>query len=217
MSQDRIPACSSGATAAPADDAAERSGLYALLAQGFRHPDDEVVAFLSRCAGAAPVAEGEMAECLARLLGIVRSSEPDRMRAEHMRVFDPVTGPFPYEGEYSGLKDFHKAHLLADISGFYNAFGVAPHGDRPDHISTELEFMHLLALKEHHALHHAGPEQVEICRDAQATFLRDHLLKWVDDFAEQMADRARGREAAFHTELVNLLRLLIEAEREGLT
>jgi TorA maturation chaperone TorD len=74
-----------------------------------------------------------------------------------------------------------KSFELADIAGFYRAFGVeiTPGTERPDHIAVELEFMHLLAVKEVVAAgREDGGEHARICRDARATFFRDHLGRW---------------------------------------
>ena len=206
-----------GTCTVAADVAAERSGLYALLAQAFSHPNDDVVAFLRRCADGAGPAEGELAERTAALLAMVGSADPEEMRATYMRVFDPVVGPFPYEAEYGKARDFQKAHLLADIMGFYRAFGVTPSGDRPDHIAAELEFMHLITLKEHHALQQGNAEHAEICREAQAKFLNEHLLKWNKDVADVVRQSAKRSGSALYAALGELLELFTESEREGLT
>jgi DMSO reductase family type II enzyme chaperone len=82
---------------------------------------------------------------------------------------------------------------IADVAGFYRAFGVevAPGTERPDHITAELEFMHLLAVKESVARSEEGDgERVAVCRDAVRTFLRDHLGRWAQRFAERLKEVA---------------------------
>jgi TorA maturation chaperone TorD len=76
---------------------------------------------------------------------------------------------------------------LADVAGFYRAFGVElrPGTERPDHLGAELEFMQLLAAKEALALGDEGDgERAELCREAARAFLRDHLGRWVKAFAD---------------------------------
>ncbi len=61
----------------------------------------------------------------------------------------------PYETEYTTPDALYKAHQLADIAGFYRAFGLemsTENRERPDHLAAELEFMHFLALKEAQAM-----------------------------------------------------------------
>jgi TorA maturation chaperone TorD len=80
---------------------------------------------------------------------------------------------------------------MADVAGFYKAFGVevASEGPRVDHISCELEFMNLLAVKESVALQQEGEgEHAEICRDASRSFLRDHLVRWAPRLGEGLAE-----------------------------
>ena len=80
---------------------------------------------------------------------------------------------------------------MADVAGFYKAFGVEvdPEGVRVDHITTELAFMNLLAVKESIALHEEGEgEHAQICRDASRAFLRDHLERWAPRLGGLLAE-----------------------------
>lgn len=67
---------------------------------------------------------------------------------------------------------------MADIAGFYRAFGVYVKEERPDYLSMELEFMRLIALKESKALLTGDMENHEICLSAQKKFLEAHLGRW---------------------------------------
>jgi TorA maturation chaperone TorD len=83
---------------------------------------------------------------------------------------------------------------LADISGFYRAFGVevTPGTERVDHIAAELEFMHLLAVKEGVADEGGDNANAQLCRDAAATFLRDHLGRWCSKLGASLEEGAAG-------------------------
>lgn len=114
------------------------------------------------------------------------------LQAEHRRAFG-VSGSLCYETEYGLPHEFRQSQELADIAGFYNAFGFQIGGtvrERPDHLATELEFMCLLAFKQAYAESHGETEHAEICAEAQQKFLRDHLGRWVNLFAERITQTA---------------------------
>jgi DMSO reductase family type II enzyme chaperone len=93
----------------------------------------------------------------------------------------------------TGERALVRTFELADIAGFYRAFGVevAPGTERADHITAELEFMHLLAVKEALAQQNGdGVEHAEICREAARSFLRDHLARWAGSFGERLEESA---------------------------
>lgn len=195
---------------------AELSGAYAALARGFHHPDEAVIEFFRDC-GPTDAGDGEIARRVGELVAAARATTPDELRAAYMRLFDPVNGPFPYETEHRKGHDFSKAQVLADIRGFYRAFGVEPSGDRADHIAAEIEYMHLLTLKESHALAAGEPDKAAICRDARREFFREHLSAWADALLEMMRAAADRHSHPFYGHLTKLLQLLVDNERENLT
>lgn len=125
----------------------------------------------------------------------------DQVKSDHERVFGlvvPKECP-PYETEYHPpAQTFMRSQQLADIAGFYRAFGLttsAEHPERPDHIVLELEFMAVLLTKlriaqERAETHPEAREQAEICVRAQQDFLRDHLCWWVPAFAAGLRRKA---------------------------
>lgn len=101
-----------------------------------------------------------------------------------------LTGSLCYETEYGLPHEFRQSQEMADLSGFYRAFGFTlggPIRERPDHLAVELEFMHILALKEAYAANQGAVEQVEVCVEAQRKFLQEHLGRWIDLFAHSLA------------------------------
>lgn len=92
----------------------------------------------------------------------------------------------PYELEYRTAEVFQQAQTLADISGFYRAFGFDAAGrlvERADHIVAEWEFLAVLAMKESLA---DRDDDVECCRDAQRAFLKEHAAVWMPAFFERI-------------------------------
>ncbi len=92
----------------------------------------------------------------------------------------------PYELEYRTAEVFQQAQTLADISGFYRAFGFEAGGplvERADHVVAEWEFLAILSLKESLA---PSDEDAECCRVAQKTFLAEHAAVWMPAFFERI-------------------------------
>lgn len=93
----------------------------------------------------------------------------------------------PYETEYCHWSDpTYRAQQMADIAGFYHAFGVEPSERRPercDHVSLEIEFVAFLLQKTTRADHEDGTEPAGVCRAALRNFLKDHIVWWVPTFA----------------------------------
>lgn len=138
------------------------------------------------------------------------------LRATHTAVFGLVFSREcpPYETEYcSSAEAFFRAQQLADIAGFYQAFGLqtAPASpERPDHLALELEFMAFLLRKERLA---DTAEQARVCADAQRSFLRDHLAWWVPSFA---AGLRRKAESGFYASVAQVLAAFMPVERARL-
>ena len=119
----------------------------------------------------------------------------DALQAQHREVFG-LTGSLLYETELGMPHEFRQSQELADIAGFYRAFGFQAGGsrhERPDHLAAELEFMYLLALKEAYALENGLVEQAGICQQAQCAFLRDHLGRWVGLFNASLRQSSETR------------------------
>ncbi len=186
-----------------------RGAAYGLIGYGFQFPESKRVATLNEPARWAswPGVLEEMDEPTATRLAVLR----EVLR----KVADPLDGAAsielsawqdrfnelfghavrgkcpPYELEYGRSEIIQQASELADIAGFYAAFGMelsADLDDRPDHITVECEFMSVLCAKEAHAIGEGLAENVEICRKAQRDFLRDHLARWFPAFARRVQD-----------------------------
>lgn len=133
---------------------------------------------------ASPVPEdgtpgAALAEAAERLCALPALS-PDGLRDEYESLFGhALRGRVcPYETEYAGGAPFQHAQELADIAGFYLAFGLEPaesSGERPDHAACEFEFLEFLSMKEAWALEMKDAEMLEVTRRAARDFLRDHL------------------------------------------
>lgn len=117
----------------------------------------------------------------------------------------------PYELEYGRGEVFQQSQSLADLAGFYSAFGfqsTGPLSERPDHLIAEWEFLSVLALKESIADHAGDTDAAQCCREAQRAFLADHAATWIPSFCNRL--RA-ARPSPFFLALTNLADSLLES------
>ena len=174
-----------------------RSRAYEFISAAFSYPDPDLVEFLqSRLPDLENrfllLADRPNLGALRALRPAIMSYSPGELESEYVRTFGhTISKEFPpYEAEYGQSHIFQKSQNLADIAGFYRAFGqeLAPDlNDRLDHIGVELEFMHVLCLKEAYALAKGHPEeQLAVCREAQAKFLEEHLGQWAFGFVQKL-------------------------------
>jgi TorA maturation chaperone TorD len=170
-----------------------RGGIYRLLGRVFGYPTPGVLAELAPLAEQAteaPELTPDLRQHLAGLAVAARDADPGVLAGEHVFLFDRQVRCPPYESAYAEAPRMAgKSAELADVAGFYAAFGLTPALARPDmedHIAVELEFMSALALKEAYALAEGDTDGIAVTRAAQLAFLTDHLGRWAEPFAESL-------------------------------
>ncbi len=116
--------------------------------------------------------------------------------------------------------EYRQSQEMADISGFYRAFGFQVGGEqheRPDHLATELEFLYILSLKEAYAAEQGIDEHVEVCVEARRAFLRDHLGRWIGLFAQSVSRSAGpGGESNPYQWLSRLAEAVVQSDAQSL-
>ncbi len=170
-----------------------RAAVFRLLALAFSYPTDSVVGEFRRSADVAEVGGRLIDPAVAGALAKVREElgpiTPTELEHHYQRIFTlSYSEECPlYETAFSARHLFQQTQQQADIAGFYRAFGVEGHGERPDHLATELEFAYLLALKEAKSRRDGHREGWEVSRAAMRSFLRDHLGRWGHLVAQRVA------------------------------
>ena len=185
----------------------DRARVYRFLARTFQPPDPSRVSEL-QCddlPGLPAVLKrlGASVELLAlakQLDECLLNADTTSLNAEYDKAFEVSNGAERPPNETAHApetpqEELTKTYQLADIAGFYRAFGVEvePGSERVDHIAAELEFMHLLAVKEALAKARDETEKAEICRDGAASFLRDHLGRWCAKLCAQLQAESGGQ------------------------
>jgi TorA maturation chaperone TorD len=182
---------------------------------------------------AAEIVRGEPAAAAKELRRGERSLEflrPERVLAElpreeaaHNAHYEQTFGLVvcgdcpPYETEYVDSKfTFQRSNALADIAGFYRAFGLeqsSEHPERQDHLSLEFEFMAWLLGLKRAALGGAEnkvDECVQICQNAEKRFLEEHVTWWTPTFAMLLERRC---PTGFYGAVARFIAALSAAER----
>ena len=192
-----------------------RAAIYRLLAVAFGYPTGDAFEALQHArevAGrASELMDPRIGEALAILDRDLSGMSQHELEATYQRSFTlSYNEDCPlYETAFSARHIFQQTQQQADIAGFYRAFGVDPHAERPDHLALELEFLYLVALKEAWARADREVDHVAVCRDAQRTFLREHLSRWAPQLAGRIAIAGQG---TFYEAAARLLRAFVEME-----
>ncbi len=172
--------------------AAARSRTYEIFARLFDYPDQ---------AFGQAIRNGELAETIRETLraldpSLLEGSDwdalgnageaEDDLAVEYTRLFD-VGASGPPCPLYGGLYAGARMKTMEETVRFYNHFGLTLSDDpreMPDHITTELEFLHFLAFREAEALH--GGEDAGPFRRAQRDFAARHPGRWVPQLRERL-------------------------------
>ncbi|MFQ5525432.1 MAG: molecular chaperone [Thermoanaerobaculia bacterium] len=210
------------------DRALARAVLGRALKLGFDRPGDALLeAFFSRQGRqalrvAARNLDGEQNGRLeAALESVCASRSPglDPLNEAYERLFGhTLRGRVcPYECEYGRQALLMRSNELADLGGFYAAFGLRSSDtrhERHDHIACEFEFLEFLSRKECWAIEQGDTEMAEVTLSAVGSFLTRHLARFGRAFARSLRDT---ETLPFYNTLGRLCEvfLLVECARLG--
>jgi DMSO reductase family type II enzyme chaperone len=195
--------------------AAGRSRAYGLFAAAVDYPEGRLL---------EDIREGRLAEALSEALGAVDpglldevdwdalrdGGEQDELAIEYTRLFDVgVAGPpcSLYGGMYGGAR----MKKMEEAVRFYNHFGLSlaeKPRELPDHLTTELEFLHYLAFREAEALQ--AEQDAGAYRRAQRDFIERHPGQWIPKLRAKLEQEGALR---FFQALARALERLLERAR----
>jgi TorA maturation chaperone TorD len=142
-----------------------------------------------------------------------QGAEAGSLAPDYLRLFAPNGAASLHESAYGdGRRIAGRAAELADISGFYLAFGFAPSAgdpDLPDHLCSELEFVSGLRVKQAYAWNQGWKTSYRRAREAEEVFLDEHLGRWVKALRANLAEIA---VASPYFELADLAVAAVDAE-----
>ena len=199
------------------------AALFNLLAQGFYYPGPEQQAAVKKAFSRVQphrdprtrrIPRGRLLKAAQRAW---EAAELAVLQAEYGRLFlGNVPCPLHETAYGDGRRIAGRAVELADIQGFYSAFGFAladDNPDLPDHLCTELEFYSLLLVKQAYALHCNWPARHRVARRAAAAFLEQHLGRWIGALGRSLADQ---RAATPYLALAALLEFSVKEQGKRL-
>lgn len=113
-------------------------------------------------------------------------ADPAELAGRWVRWFD-LGRVAPYEASNVVASAGGVTPRLADIAGFYRAFGLEVADDRPDHVIAELEFLAMAVMAEAEANDAGDNEAAGVAAGAIRLFIRDHIGAWIDAWASRVA------------------------------
>jgi len=192
----------------------EKAFIYRFLALAFSYPSKELIEELI---GALPDLERSLkiigadfsVHNLRDILSSYRGKVED-LRGEFTTLFETQLKAPARETSYELDKMGRRVMEMADIEGFYRAFGleVKP-PQEPDSLVAELEFLSFLAQK----MAFLEGEGREVVEDAYTKFLRDHLGRWYNVFSETLKS---STEEDYYRAMAELLTSFLDKETEGM-
>jgi DMSO reductase family type II enzyme chaperone len=206
MNQDMQPA---------AENAAIHSALYALFAEAFAYPRGELL---------DAIRSGDVAQRLqswvdrlgpALTRGVDWAALADAgdrdeaLPAEFTRLFDPGTSAPPCS-LHGGLHVGPQMITMEEVLRFYHHFGLAPAADSretPDHLSSELEFLHVLAFGEADLC--SRGEDPTSYRLGRRDFIARHPGRWIPLMRAKLGQQ---NPLPYYAQLVELLERCLAAD-----
>ncbi len=163
---------------------ASRSRMYQLLAMAFAFPDEDFFGAVADGTFAAAVTHtcAALPYDLGDVSGLDLGGSPisyTEFESEYIRLFD-VGAAGPPCPLYGGVYIGDRMKNMEDATRFYNFFHLRLSSEMrelPDHITTELEFVHYLTFRETE-LRQQGQDPSSLLR-AERDFLARHLCKWL--------------------------------------
>ena len=200
-----------------------RAAEYGLLSRLFRREvDAELLQALHDqlyqvSTGNSNVDEGN--RLIATYLSGLWENTETELAADYMRVFfghgySGHSAAYPYESIYASEKRLLMASARDEVLALYRAAGLDKDEswkESEDHVSLELEYLQILAMRTEDALREDDERRVKKLLKSQLNFLDDHLGAWLPLLANDVREFA---QTDFYRGLSYLADGFVEADHE---
>ena len=196
-----------------------RSLVYRRLADAFRLPSQDLPAVLTGLESSLARLCSDASEDIARLKQSYQTELGKcALEIDYAMLF---VGPFlapspPYGSVYLEGNRRLMGNSTVDVRQHYLSLGLDLSPDfkeAPDHISAELEFMHVLIGQGMDAIEIADYRLLTDCVQHQQIFLEKHIGAWVPDFADKVIEYA---QTGYYRHLAAVLQTFITEDMEDM-
>ncbi len=198
-----------------------RSQLFLLFGQALSYPDDALCDWIRSGALSDSLREGltvvAPALCESEEIdwsALTSAGNGDELAIEYTRLFDAGASgpPCPL---YGGLYGGARMKTMEECVRFYNHFGLTlseTQRELPDHLQTQLDFLHFLCFREAQALQQdADPAPF---RRAQRDFITRQPGAWLPRLTAKLSNQ---QAAPFFAALLELVAGLLAQESQRLS
>ncbi|MDY0219509.1 MAG: molecular chaperone TorD family protein [Desulfobacterium sp.] len=195
---------------------AARSNTYRLLADAYRLPSEDLPGVVQALVTALSQLESEALESAICLEN--GGLDSNVLQVDYAKLF---IGPFmalapPYGSIYLEDKRRLMGDSTVDVRQHYLSLGLdlsVDFKEAPDHITAELEFMHVLINQAEGAIEDLDGQLLSENIHHQQIFLEKHLGAWITAFADKMAEHAN---TDYYRNLATLTRIFITEDMVAL-
>ncbi|OGR31056.1 MAG: hypothetical protein A2005_09755 [Desulfuromonadales bacterium GWC2_61_20] len=192
----------------------QRKALYALLAQLFSYPDQQLAETLA----------AEKTRTLFALLGTappqltaaaVAAELPAAYTALFINRLGGVAAP-PYGSVYLESGGQLMGETTTRVAAWYARMGLRPEnvGEPVDFLATELEFLYFLVVREETALQAGDAAAADNATRDQSRFANELLFPWIDTFCHRVSSDASAHPV--YRQAAELLARFCAREQERL-
>lgn len=189
----------------------ERSYIYKLISLGFLFPDEVLIEKIKEVLGKLKNYEDSLKKEFLLFWNSIDISNLKNLQNEYSRLFGSNQVCSLNITDYISSHELMQVRQIADISGFYKAFGLEIiESERHDNISVCFEFLSFLLLKEIHASSNNN-DKIDIVKDAFKKFFNEYITNFTEKFVKKLNENSN---CLFYNNLSVILDKFINQEKQ---